>query len=388
MIENLGGFGEVQKYADFFAGIGDTASASRYNMLMAASQMLAMGGRAGMTGLGTYGDTDLYGTISGMLSGYNRTETPEDLVSMLSSYSQDLGGSVSDVVWDQLIGPAAGAIAGLGRNMGLSDEGGDLVSQVIQSLSDQHPEIVPEIVQPEGLEPQEMEVTPVVPEDVDMPPVEIPATIEPDELAANMKAQGIDQASVQVDGDTERLVAKIDAEDQQTLLEFVDGDITDLHGSIISEDGQIITTFVDGNTQRLREAIAAIGNQTVYVNVAARGLLPGLGGGGFAEGGRAVIPSIFGEAGPEWAIPEEHTNRTAELLNAAREASGFTWPELLAKFGGLNADSNHTPSTLIYSPTIQATDVTGVERALLEDKARLEKWWTDRQIREEMEVYA
>ena len=172
------------------------------------------------------------------------------------------------------------------------------------------------------------------------------------------------------------------------MLEFVDGDITDLHGSIISEDGQIITTFVDGNTQRLREAIAAIGNQTVYVNVAARGLLPGLGGGGFAEGGRAVIPSIFGEAGPEWAIPEEHTNRTAELLNAAREASGFTWPELLAKFGGLNADSNHTPSTLIYSPTIQATDVTGVERALLEDKARLEKWWADRQIREEMEVYA
>lgn len=43
----------------------------------------------------------------------------------------------------------------------------------------------------------------------------------------------------------------------------------------------------------------------------------------FAEGGRATEASIFGEAGPEWAIPEEHTDRVASLFNAAREAAAL-----------------------------------------------------------------
>lgn len=107
----------------------------------------------------------------------------------------------------------------------------------------------------------------------------------------------------------------------------------------------------------------------------------------YAEGGRADTASIFGEAGPEWAIPEEHSRRTADLLNAARAASGFTWPELLAETGGLNA-GNSRSVTLTYSPTIIANDATDVEAKLLQDKSRLERWMRDKQIRDEVEVYA
>ena len=65
---------------------------------------------------------------------------------------------------------------------------------------------------------------------------------------------------------------------------------------------------------------------------------------GFAEGGRATTASIFGEAGAEWAIPEAHTNRTADLLNAARAASGFTWGDLISRYGGLKQMDGLGPS--------------------------------------------
>lgn len=109
----------------------------------------------------------------------------------------------------------------------------------------------------------------------------------------------------------------------------------------------------------------------------------------FAEGGRSEEPAIFGDDGPEWAIPEEHSSRTAQLLDAARRGSGFTWKEILERNGGLNANPQSGGSrTLVYSPTIYARDADGVEARLLEDKARLEKWWRERALREEVEVYA
>ena len=107
----------------------------------------------------------------------------------------------------------------------------------------------------------------------------------------------------------------------------------------------------------------------------------------FAEGGRADVPSIFGEAGPEWAVPEEHSARTAALLDAARAASGFSWPELLSLTGGLNAGANRQPTQIVYSPTIYASDAAGVEQKLKEDKTRLEKWLAERQMNEEMVTY-
>lgn len=110
----------------------------------------------------------------------------------------------------------------------------------------------------------------------------------------------------------------------------------------------------------------------------------------FANGGRADSPSIFGEGDTaEWAIPEQHTSRTASLLNAARAASGFTWQELLMQFGGLNAGSRSGgQTTIVYSPTINANDASGVERVLKDDKSRFEKWFRDREMRDAAEVYA
>ena len=144
-------------------------------------------------------------------------------------------------------------------------------------------------------------------------------------------------------------------------------------------------------------AVAALyeswGNPTLTARVSYSGIRSGnslIGGSKFslfAEGGRATEASIFGEAGPEWAIPEEHTDRVANLFNAAREAAGFTWPELIARNGGLNAGGG-TPAQIIYSPTIYANDANGVEQKLIEDKERLDRWWSEKQMHDDVEVYA
>lgn len=92
-----------------------------------------------------------------------------------------------------------------------------------------------------------------------------------------------------------------------------------------------------------------------------------------ALGGRATEPSIFGEVPgqAEWAIPEAHTQRTAELLKAAAAASGFTWGELLATNGGLNAGGGISVTISSYAPVINAGDARGVAEELAKDKARL-----------------
>lgn len=109
--------------------------------------------------------------------------------------------------------------------------------------------------------------------------------------------------------------------------------------------------------------------------------LVGRGLNGYADGGRADTASIFGEAGPEWAIPERHTRRTASLLEAAAKASGFGSLGLTA--GG----SSSGPATIVYSPVINAQDARGVDGALKEDKKRLEKWWNERAARAEAEAF-
>ena len=163
--------------------------------------------------------------------------------------------------------------------------------------------------------------------------------------------------------------------------------------------GQKIEVTDDGTAEETRTEIEQVFaepiTQTVNVQRSGEG---GSGGKekkgfwsflGFAEGGRSEEPAIFGEDGPEWAIPEEHSSRTAQLLDAARRGSGFTWKEILERNGGLNANPHSGGSrTLGYSPTIYARDADGVEARLLEDKARLEKWWRERALREEVEVYA
>lgn len=95
----------------------------------------------------------------------------------------------------------------------------------------------------------------------------------------------------------------------------------------------------------------------------------------FAEGGRTDEPAIFGEGSTaEWAIPERHDERTADLLNAARQASGFSWNELISRYGGLNARTDGiTVNIGSYAPVITATDANGVENKLIEDKKRLKE---------------
>lgn len=153
-----------------------------------------------------------------------------------------------------------------------------------------------------------------------------------------------------------------------------------------------------GDTTQLSAAIAALDGQTVNVNVLTKTtggtVNTGTTGGGtsgtmdgFAEGGRADQASIFGEAGPEWAIPEEHSARTAQLLDMAREASGFTWNELLSRNGGMNAGAK-SGGTVIYSPTIYANDASGVEQMLIRDKERFMKMLREQRMRDEVEVYS
>ena len=181
--------------------------------------------------------------------------------------------------------------------------------------------------------------------------------------------------------DTEMLDAKLEAKDGQELMAYVNGDTDDLHMSIMNEDGQTLVENVTGDASSLAAIISQFNGQTIRLNLSGTRL--------FSSGGRATEASIFGEGRtPEWAIPEEHSQRTAALLNAARAASGFTWPEIISRYGGLNADPNHTPTTLVYSPTIYARDAEGVEKKLLEDKARLEKWYAEKKMMDEMEVYA
>jgi ketosteroid isomerase-like protein len=180
-------------------------------------------------------------------------------------------------------------------------------------------------------------------------------------LSNQLESQGA--IEVQVDGETSELQTAIKAEDLKTLMEYVDGDASQLDVKIMSEDGKTLLEHVTGDASQLDTLINSYQGRTIRLNITGLGF--------FAEGGRAVEPSIFGEAGPEWAIPEEHSLRTANLLNAAREASGFTWGELLERNGGLNAGGDINVSISSYAPVINANDVTGVADELTKDKARL-----------------
>lgn len=200
-----------------------------------------------------------------------------------------------------------------------------------------------------------------------------------------LQDQGVD---VNVDGDTTEIEADIDGIEGQTLMEYVDGDATGLEMSITDQDGRTLQENVTGDASQLAAVINSYAGRTITVNIRGRQM--------FAEGGRATAASIFGEAGPEWAIPEEHTQRTADLLMAAAAASGFTWPDLMAaavgagSSGGSSGGGTTTTTTaqpLVYAPVISAPDATGVESVLREDKDRLAKWWEERQMREAAEVY-
>ena len=186
-----------------------------------------------------------------------------------------------------------------------------------------------------------------------------------------------------INPDTEEFEATMDALDGQHIVTIADPDTNELHAAIMDEDGNILTEYVLGNVDDLIRKINSQDGRhiTVYTDSISTSAK-------YAEGGRATTASIFGEAGPEWAIPEEHSERTAQLLDSARKASGFSWAEILARTGGLNANPNNSPTTIVFSPTINAVDASGVDQALRMSEERLMKLMEERQIIESLEVYA
>ena len=154
-----------------------------------------------------------------------------------------------------------------------------------------------------------------------------------------------------------------------------------LQAEFAAFDGEIPVTMPDGKTLAVnfnREVQENLGSVTLDVYLNKIGDLDsGKEMAGFAEGGRATEASIFGEVPgqAEWAIPEEHSLRTASLLDQTRQASGFTWGELDALSGGgrKNDAAKSVEIHITYSPHVQAQDARGVDAVLKADKERMEK---------------
>ena len=225
--------------------------------------------------------------------------------------------------------------------------------------------------------------------------MEITATVvnasNMDELQTGVITMEAEANSVtaDVEGNTEPLGAAIEQENGKQLTEIVDGDTAQLAAAIDAEDGRTLTAYIDADPSPLESIYNSYNGRTITFNVVTAGA-PSTGGGTFAEGGRADQPSIFGEAGPEWAIPEEHTENTRSLLAQAAEASGFSLLDIAGASGGgssSGSESESSSTTIVYSPTINAANVDGVEKALGDDKKQFVKYMKEKLMFDKMEVY-
>lgn len=367
MVNALGGYEALQGYADYFASQGDTDMAQRYQQIMDMYDALGQGPtqvspQVGTQGQGDYSDVaGTYGQIDALLKGaygQNTSMTPEALSQYIGEQrgmglEPDWQAKFGDDLWSQF--NAAAQQSGFGNIT-------DMIEAAVPSDA-------------------EMEVTPVMDESnldtsLDPIPVDIQPRMDDSDPMQQLQDQGV---QVDVEGDTASLEATIDGADGQTLMEYVDGDASNLEMKITSQDGKTLLEHVHGDASHLASVISKYDGKTITVHI--HGVKD------FASGGRATEASIFGEAGPEWAIPEKHTQRTAELLDAARAASGFSWPELLARNGEAATARSNTPVALVYSPTIYAENAEGVEDKLIADKDRLDKWYKEKMMLDNLEVY-
>lgn len=206
-----------------------------------------------------------------------------------------------------------------------------------------------------------------------------------DEVRAD-EAVLAEQLQAQAAGDAQAYVSKVQETLDQTPATPDFANAAELQTQAAG-DAQ---TYVNQAQAELDKRPLKIKVDMVYGQTISGGTNFGIGGGApgsvrtkthFADGGRADTASIFGEAGPEWAIPEKHTARTASLLEAAAKASGF------GSMGLTAGRSSSGPATIVYSPVINAQDARGVDGALKEDKKRLEKWWNERAARAEAEAF-
>ena len=201
-----------------------------------------------------------------------------------------------------------------------------------------------------------------------------------------------DGVTVQVEGDTTMLQASIDSQNYQQLLAYVDGDTAPISAKIEAQNGRVLYERVDGDVSALRSKLDSLQNTPVTVTIRTNTVnVPSTSMNGYATGGRADEPSIFGEAGPEWAIPERHDANTARLLMSAANASGFRLAELPTEayaYGGGGGGGDSTESVqVVYAPTIYAQDADGVDHVLKADKQRLDKLLEDRDIYESVVSY-
>lgn len=183
-----------------------------------------------------------------------------------------------------------------------------------------------------------------------------------------------------------------DLEKVQAELETANSTVAEIQAALDGLTPPELTVTAELDSSAVDSYEPPSKTMTVYAEVVERGGGTNKPAKKYAEGGRATVASIFGEDGAEWAIPEEHSQRTAELLNAAREASGFTWSEIISRFGGLNANPSGRSVNITYSPVINAGNASGVASVLAEDKERLvklvRKALDEQRFRDEVEVYA
>jgi len=87
----------------------------------------------------------------------------------------------------------------------------------------------------------------------------------------------------------------------------------------------------------------------------------------FAKGGFANQPSIFGEAGPEAAIPLKRTPRSLSLLNKT------------AQILGVDGGSGGGKPTFVFAPVLHGGDAASVmselEGAADDFFDRADRWW-------------
>ena len=398
-IEGMGGASELVSTAMSFMSSGDIASAGRYMMPLIMQQI------AGNMQDWVIHDNEnnLLGAIMGGNWLWSNGHSTDEVMSGIGDFVETVnpeGYSVENArhALDMLQGTE---VSGFFESLGLITDsitafGEDLSEGDIASMTDQLTTQLDNLSIDEGISSQlsamveglsaQYDLARVLTDTLGSSFVSSPVA---DYLGAyqlmfneGLNAADYENPSVEVslNPNTDELDAAMELEDGQHIETYVDGETNDLHMSIVDEDGQKITTFVLGNVDNLRAQIQQMNGMPIRVNLVSQMTA-------HAQGGRATTASIFGEAGPEWAIPEAHTQRTAELLNAAREASGFTWPELLSQFGGLNSGSSGVGS-IVYSPVINANDASGIDQVLRDDKERLRRMLREERMLNAMEVYA
>jgi len=363
-VEAMGGYENLLSQADLFTRTGDTDLAASYQRMAAMYDIF---------GHGQEGTTVTAESAQNVGMDYEATYANLESV---------LGDRTASIIGEALSAQATGTIPDWYSRLGepafnaINSMGGGVdMTGFLAGFSES--------------EEYQVHVTPVmdsIAENTDVEPVEVPATPVMEE--ADVTTLDRDGIQVEIQGDVSDIDAKLASMSDQELLEYLIGNADNLDFQITSHDGQNLTEYLIGDPSNIETVLQSYqGRQiTVHMNVVKHVI-----GGGkdlYAEGGRATEASIFGEAGPEWAIPEEHSSRTASLLDAARAASGFTWPEIFARFGGLNGNPENVTTSIVYAPTINAADATGVEQSLAADKDRFERWFRDHQMREAMEVYA